>query len=85
MSQTKPERTTTLAGEPIPYEVTVSDDATQPRIDAGIDGITVVLPTSPDTEPETLLKENADWVLDKKAKFDRYREEIPNRTFEAGE
>ena len=85
MSQTKRKHTTTLAGERVTYEVSTSDDANHPRIDAGIDGITVVLPTNTDKQPEALLKENTDWVLDKKTKFDQYREEIPSRTFEAGE
>lgn len=85
MSQTKRKHTTTLAGETITYEVSTSDDANHPRIDAGIDGITVVLPTGADKKPEAFLKENADWVLDKKTKFDQYRDQIPNRTFEAGE
>jgi len=85
MSQTKRKRTTTLAGEDVTYEVARSDDATQPRIDAGIDGITVVLPTTVDEDPETILNENWEWVLEKKTKFDRYRDEMPDRTFEAGE
>lgn len=85
MSQTKRKRTTTLAGEDVTYEVSRSDDATQPRIDAGIDGITVVLPTTLDEDPETILNENVEWVLEKKTKFDRYRNQIPDRTFEAGE
>jgi predicted metal-dependent hydrolase len=74
-----------LAGEEVTYEVSRSDDATQPRIDAGIDGITVVLPSTIEGDPETLLADNASWVLEKKTKFDRYRAVIPDRTFEAGE
>ncbi|OYR66952.1 M48 family metallopeptidase [Halorubrum ezzemoulense] len=85
MSQTTRKHTTTLAGEEVTYEVSRSDDATQPRIDAGIDGITVVLPASLDEDPETVLMENAGWVLEKKTKFDQYRADIPDRTFEAGE
>jgi len=69
----------------VTYGVTRSEDATQPRIDAGIDGITVVLPTKTSQNPKSLLLENAEWVLDKKAKFDRYRANIPDRTFEPGE
>ena len=84
MSQTS-KRTTTLAGEEVTYEVSRSDDATQPRIDAGIDGITVVLPTTVEENPETILAENAGWVIEKKTKFERYRNELPERTFEAGE
>ena len=85
MSQTTSKRSTTLAGEEVVYEVSKSDDATQPRIDAGIDGITVVVPSDTHEDPETILSENATWVLDKKAKFDRYRDGVPERSFEAGE
>lgn len=85
MSQTKKTRKTSLEGVQVAYDVTRSDDATKPRIDAGLDGITVVLPTDLDEDPESVLTENAGWVLEKKAKFDRYREEIPDRTFEPGE
>lgn len=31
------------------------------------------------------MTENAAWVLDKKAKFDRYRDDVPDRAFEPGE
>lgn len=85
MSQTTRKRTTTLAGEKVTYEVSRSNEATQPRIDAGIDGITVVLPANSNGDPETLLTDNAEWVLEKKTKFDRYRADIPKRQFEAGE
>jgi len=85
MSQTENERVTTLIGEEVTYEVSKSGDATQARIDAGIDGITVVVPADAPEDPEALLSENAVWVLDKKEKFDRYREEIPERSFEPGE
>ncbi|ELZ08592.1 hypothetical protein C479_14673 [Halovivax asiaticus JCM 14624] len=84
MSRTS-ERTTTLAGEEVVYDVTTSADASQSRIDAGIDGITVVLPADGDDDPEAILSENATWVLDKKAKFDSYRDDVPDRTFEPGE
>ncbi|ACV10289.1 protein of unknown function DUF45 [Halorhabdus utahensis DSM 12940] len=85
MSQTTSKRTTTLAGEEVVYEVTKSDDATQARIDAGIDGITVIVPSDAHEDPEAILTENAMWVLDKKAKFDSYRDDVPDRTFEPGE
>ena len=75
----------TLAGEEVPYEVSWSDDATQPRIDADIDGITVVLPAEADEDPEAILADNAGWVIEKKAKFEQYRNQVPDRAFEAGE
>lgn len=73
-----------LLGEPIAYTLRRSAEATEPRIDVDIDGVTVVLPECGDDDPETLLKENAAWVLDKTRKYDAYREDIPDRRFEEG-
>ena len=78
-------RRVSVAGTPIDYNVTRSDDATEPRIDVGIHAITVVLPTGSDIDPDTLVTENGRWVLDKKRKYERYREEAPDREFAVGE
>jgi predicted metal-dependent hydrolase len=51
----------------------------------GIRDITVVVPDGVEADPESLLRDHEDWVLEKKAKFDRYREEAPDRFFEEGE
>lgn len=67
------------------YKVRRSDEATEPRIDVDIQGITVVLPQESSTDPETLLRENAGRVTEKKQKYDSFREQIPERRFEAGE
>jgi predicted metal-dependent hydrolase len=75
----------TLGTEAIEYEVTESPDATEPRIDVDIHGVTVVLPEGDNTDPERLLHENYRWVLDKREKYERYREQAPERDFEAGE
>lgn len=74
-----------LLGESVEYEVRRSDQATQPRIDVGIRGVTVVIPAGSSRDPEDLLAENAAWVLEKRGEFDQYRKQIPNRQFEAGE
>jgi len=73
-----------LLGNPIEYEVRRSADANEPRIDVDIHGVTVVLPESENTRPSRLLKENAAWVVDQQRKYDTYREQVPDRTFEAG-
>nr|WP_256407204.1 SprT family zinc-dependent metalloprotease [Halorubrum rutilum] len=72
-------------GNPIEYEVRRSADASEPRIDVDIHGVTVVLPESEDARSSRLLKENAAWVVDQQRKYDTYREQAPDRTFEAGE
>jgi len=77
-------RKTELLGEAVSYDVRRSADATEPRIDVDIQGVTVVLPQNSSEEPETLLAENAAWVVEKKRKYDRYREQVPERRFEPG-
>jgi predicted metal-dependent hydrolase len=42
------------------------------------------VPEQSEINPETLLAENAAWVLEKQHKYDSYREDIPERRFEAG-
>ena len=78
-------REVTLQGEKVAYEARHSDEASEPRIDVDLHGVRVVLPEDSTTDPEELLKENAVWVLEKKRKYDRYREQIPDRQFKQGE
>lgn len=73
-----------LAGTAIEYEVRHSSEATKPRIDAGINDITVVIPENMDLDPAELLQEKQDWVLDKKEKYDAYLAKIPDHEFEDG-
>ena len=77
-------RHVTVADEPIEYRVKRSADATEPRIDVGIHEITVVIPEGESVDPEQLLVENGHWVIAKKRKYDRYRDQIPERQFEDG-
>ena len=84
MPETAP-RKVTLQRENVVYEVRQSDEASEPRIDVDIHGVRVVLPEDSTRAPEELLKENAVWVLEKKQKYDAYREQIPDREFEEGE
>ena len=84
MAEAQP-RQIDLLGNPIEYEVRHSSDATEPRIDVDIHGVTVVVPESEDVRPLRLLKENAAWVVDQQRKYDTYREQVPDRSFEAGE
>lgn len=79
------DRTVELLGQTVPYELRESEDATEPRIDVDINGVAVVLPADSTERPNKLLKENANWVIEKKEKYDTYREQIPERRFEAGE
>ncbi|WP_311172994.1 M48 family metallopeptidase [Halobellus ordinarius] len=73
-----------LLGQSVEYELRRSDDATEPRIDVDIHGVTVIVPQSDEAYPEELLKENAVWVVEKKEKYDTYREQIPEREYEEG-
>jgi predicted metal-dependent hydrolase len=76
--------TVDLLGTTVNYGVKQSDDASEPRIDIDIHGITVVVPAGSEADPTELLKENATWVLDKKSEYEAYREQIPDRIFEEG-
>jgi len=69
----------------IDYEVRRSDDATQPRIDVDIHGVTVVLPAGSDIEPQELVEDNAQWVLEKWRHYEGHRKKAPSRSFEPGE
>jgi predicted metal-dependent hydrolase len=74
-----------LADERVRYEVQRSEDATEPRIDVDIYGVRVVLPADAEVDPGDLLRDNAEWVLAKTAKYEQYRAEAPRRSFEPGE
>lgn len=71
--------------ETINYEVRQSEDATEPRIDVDIHGVTVVLPAGSNIDPHQLLEENARWVLEKWRNYESHREQAPSRSFEPGE
>lgn len=78
-------RTIDLLGTDIEFEVRRSTEATKPRIDVDIHGVTVVVPNSAAVRPAEVLRANAAWVVEKRRNFERYREKVPDRTFEAGE
>lgn len=78
-------RTLTVDDMPIEYTVRESKEATQPRIDIDIHDVTVVVPAEESVDPAELIRNNAGWVLEKKAEYDRYREQAPDRAFEEGE
>lgn len=84
-SRSSDPRTIDLLGTRVEFEVRRSSDAAKPRIDVDIHGVTVTVPDSADVPPAEVLRENAAWVVEKRRGFERYREEIPDRTFEAGE
>src|SRR6056297_1175120 len=74
-----------LLGNAVEYEVRRSADATEPRIDVDIHGVTVVVPETDERQPAELLRENAAWVVEKHRSYERYRKQAPDRNFESGE
>ncbi len=78
-------RTADLHGEAVTYEVRRSEKASQTRIDAGLDGITLVIPAGLEVDPDDIMTQKADWVLRQRDRYARYREEMPERRFEEGE
>ena len=79
------ERTVAIQGEAVAYQIRRSREASQIRIDAGMDGITLVVPEGRDVDPEKVLLEKVDWVLKQRERFARYRAQMPERRFEEGE
>jgi predicted metal-dependent hydrolase len=79
------ERSVDIQGEAVAYRVRRSEKASQVRIDAGLDGITLVVPNGRDVDPDEVLLEKAEWVLKQKNRFARYRAQMPERKFEEGE
>ena len=77
-------REITLLGESVTYQVRRSEGAAEPRIDVDIHGVGIVLPEQSEIDPETLLAENAAWVIERKHKYESYRDDIPERRFETG-
>jgi predicted metal-dependent hydrolase len=69
----------------VAYEVRRSADASRARIDVDVHGVTVVLPEGSRVRANEFLREKADWVVEKHREFERYRERVPDRTFEPGE
>jgi Predicted metal-dependent hydrolase len=79
------ERTTEIQGETLTFRLSRSAEATQVRIDAGLEGIRVVVPEGQDVDPEAVLAEKASWVLKQRDRYARYRAQMPERRFEEGE
>jgi predicted metal-dependent hydrolase len=84
-SQPSDLRTIDLLGNDVEFGVRRSSEATKPRIDVDIHGVTVIIPNSVDVQPTEVLRENAAWVVEKQRNFERHREKIPDRSFEGGE
>jgi predicted metal-dependent hydrolase len=78
-------RTANLLGEAVTYEVRRSEEASQARIDVGLDGTTLVIPAEREVDPDDIMVEKADWVLKQRDKYARYRAQMPERRFEEGE
>ena len=75
----------TLLGNTVEYVVQHSPNAAETRIDVDIHGVAVVIPEGEEVQPTEILRENAAWVIDKQRNYDTYRNQIPDRSFEAGE
>lgn len=66
------------------YNVRKSDNASRPRIEVGLNTLRVVVPKGKGLDPEKILEEKLDWVIEKKQKFENYKQKIPDRNFEVG-
>ena len=79
------ERTFTIQGEAVAYEVRRSAEASQVCIDAGLDGIMLIVPEGREVNTDEVILEKGDWVLKQRDRFARYRDQMPERRFEEGE
>jgi len=79
------ERTVDIQGTAVAYEVRRSTKAGRIRIEVGLDGITLIVPEGRDVDPDEVLLEKAEWVLNQKDRYARYRAQMPERRFEEGE
>ena len=73
-----------LDGQTVEYTVRDSRQASKPRINVGLDGVTVVLPTTTRVAPERVLREHAAWVTETSRKFAERRTSLPDRRFVEG-
>lgn len=78
------DRTSVVAGERVVYSVRESDRASRARIDVDPTGVEVVVPAGTRVDPEALIDEHAEWLLEKRAAMVDYRERAPDRSFEPG-
>lgn len=69
----------------IDYNVVESSRATKPRIDVDIREVKIVIPEDSDIDPEQLAEEKKEWIQEKTQKFEEYRQQAPERSFEPGE
>lgn len=77
-------RTVDLRGSTISYDVRHSTRAERSRITVDAGGVTVVVPDGAVVDPEHILQNHADWVLDRHREAEAYRDRMPDRRFEAG-
>lgn len=74
-----------INGEKIPYSTRESEKASRPRIDSRLEGIRVVVPQGSGFEPEELIKNRPEWVLEKYREKKEFLESIDEKRFEEGE
>lgn len=77
--------TINLDGIQVQYEIRKSKQANTPRIDSKLGNIKVVIPHDQDHSPEKLLKDKKRWVLKRQQEFFRFKNKIPERSFNIGE
>jgi hypothetical protein len=69
----------------IDYNVKTSSKASKPRIDVDLREVNVVLPEGSDIDPDKLVEEKKDWIVEKRQKYNGYLEQAPERNFNEGE
>lgn len=75
---------TTVDGRSVAYRVRRSDRASRARIDVRLEGVRVVVPSGRELDPEALLRQEAEWLLEKLDSRAKRLEALPERQFEPG-
>lgn len=74
-----------INGEKVPYSTRESEKASRPRIDSRLEGIRVVVPQGSGFEPEELIRNRPEWVLEKYREKKKFLESIEEKRFKDGE
>jgi predicted metal-dependent hydrolase len=66
------------------YQLVTSQRATRMRIDVELEGIRVTVPEGHPGDPHAFVQQKSDWIRQKHEELEAFREQIPERSFEAG-
>lgn len=81
----KPSKSILLGSEYVPFVVRISKRASRWRLSVSADVVEVVLPEGSHLHPERLLKEYADWIIEKQTKLKKRKKRIEKKSLPEGQ